>query len=385
MKNATTTDKKAKRPYVKKTLRTQDELWKSIITTLWSPFLRFCLEDWADKIDFTRKPFFLDKELRRIALRSKSKNRTVDVLMRIYLTDGTHKVFLLHIEVQGYFDPDFEPRLFQYYYRITDLLQEPIETLIIMIDDDPDWRPNVYRQQCGETEVYFKCKMFKLLDNPPPYTAKQDNPFSVVFEVAWHGLKQNMLKNDDDLMTLKFRLMRRLLENDTDVATIYDILEFINIYLPFKKPEKTTTFDRKIESIIDKSKDMGARTIRELYEEFLKENAMKIANKKVKEQFREERKINNQKIKKLEARNQEMEARNQEAKARQKEEADRRLEEEADRRLEEERLRLEAETRMTTLVRKLYEQGISAEIIADSMMQPLAFVQEMIGQSTPSV
>ena len=122
---------------------------------------------------------------------------------------------------------------------------------------------------------------------------------------------------------------------------------------------------------------MGARTIRELYEEFLKENAMKIANKKVKEQFREERKINNQKIKKLEARNQEMEARNQEAKARQKEEADRRL--------EEERLRLEAETRMTTLVRKLYEQGISAEIIADSMMQPLAFVQEMIGQSTPSV
>ena len=144
---------------------------------------------------------------------------------------------------------------------------------------------------------------------------------------------------------------------------------------------------------------MGARTIRELYEEFLKENAMKIANKKVKEQFREERKINNQKIKKLEARNQEMEARNQEAKARQKqaearqkqaearqkEEADRRLEEEADRRLEEERLRLEAETRLMTLVRKLYEQGISAEIIADSMMQPLAFVQEMIGQSTPSV
>jgi hypothetical protein len=41
--------------------------------------------------------------------------------------------------------------------------------------------------------------MFKLLDNPPPYLPKEDNPFSVVFEVAWYGLKKNMLKNDKDL------------------------------------------------------------------------------------------------------------------------------------------------------------------------------------------
>jgi hypothetical protein len=42
MKNTTTMAKKAKRPYVKKQLRTQDELWKAIIPALWGPFLRFC-------------------------------------------------------------------------------------------------------------------------------------------------------------------------------------------------------------------------------------------------------------------------------------------------------------------------------------------------------
>ena len=87
MKNSTTNDKAAKRPYVKKTLRTQDELWKAIIPALWAPFILFCLEDWADKIDFTHKPDFLDKELKRLMLRAKSKNRTVDFLMRLYLKD----------------------------------------------------------------------------------------------------------------------------------------------------------------------------------------------------------------------------------------------------------------------------------------------------------
>ena len=62
MENTTKT-KRVKRLYIKKGLLTQDELWKAIIPFLWAPFLRFCLEDWADKIDFSRKPDMLDKEM----------------------------------------------------------------------------------------------------------------------------------------------------------------------------------------------------------------------------------------------------------------------------------------------------------------------------------
>ena len=55
MENTTTTPRK-KRTYVKKRILTKDELWKSIVPILWVPFLHFCLEDWVDKIDFTREP-----------------------------------------------------------------------------------------------------------------------------------------------------------------------------------------------------------------------------------------------------------------------------------------------------------------------------------------
>jgi hypothetical protein len=357
----TTRKKREKRPYSKKTLLTQDELWKAIVPLLWAPLIRFCMEDWVDKIDFTQKPIFLDKELKRLRLKAKSKNRAVDFLMRLHLKDGTVKTFLLHIEVQGYPDEKFGKRVYQYYYRIGDLLDEPVETLVIMIDDDPTFRPNHYEQAFGQTVMYFAFRMFKLLDNPPPYYGKEDNPFSVVFETAWYALKKNKLKTDEDLMNLKFRLIKRLLENKIDSETIYAILEFINIYLPFANPEKEVTFDLEIESIIDKEKDMEALTIRQLYDRKIREDGEKLYKKELR-------------------RHQKTESRRQEAEKMRQEEAKMR-QEEARLRLEEARLRLEAESGLMSLAFQLHRQGISIEKIAEMMTKPVEFVQKLINSA----
>jgi hypothetical protein len=334
-----------KRPYVKKQFLTHDELWKAIIPILWSPFLQFCLEDWVDEIDFTRKPDFLDKELKRLNLKGRTKNRTVDILMRVYFKNGEAKSFLFHIEVQGYFDPNFRQRVYQYYYRITDLLQEPIETLVIMIDEDPNYRPNNFVQSFGQTEMNFKFRMFKLLDNPPPFLGKEDNPFSVVFEVAWHGLKQNMLKSDEDLMTLKFRLIKRLLENKVEDETIYALLDFINVYLPFANPENDRTFEHDIENFIDKNNDMETATIRELYIQKVREYERKIAKKEL------------QKEAKL--RQEEAKLRQEEAKLRQEEASKHR-------------------EKISVIVLRLHGQGYSIDTIADIVAESTDSVQHII-------
>jgi hypothetical protein len=357
MKN-TSTPKRPKRPYIPKRLRTQDELWKAIVPLLWGPFIRFCMEDWADKVDFTRKPDYLDKELKRLKLKAKAKNRAVDFLMRIYLTDGTHKTFLLHIEVQGYRDDNFRQRIYQYYYRIGDLLDEPVETIVVMIDEDPNFRPNEYNQTCGQTEMHFKFRMFKLLDNPPPYSGKEDNPFSVVFETAWHALKQHKLKNDDDLMALKFKLIKRLKENNVDTATIYAMLEFINIYLPFADSEKEPTFEREIDLFIDKEDNMEALTIRQLYDRKIREDGHKLFKKE-------------EKLRKF------AETRTREAENRAKEEA-RMRQEEARMRQEEARMRQEVENRLAAISLQLHSQGSSVEKIAEMMATSVAVVQKII-------
>jgi hypothetical protein len=368
MADNTTKETREKRAYTYKRLRTQDELWKAIVPALWIPFIRFCMEDWADKIDFTKKPEYLDKELKRLRLKAKSKNRAVDFLVRLHLKDGTTQTFLLHIEVQGYPDPNFEQRVFQYYYRIGDLLQEPVETLVIMIDDDPDFRPFEYRHSFGQTSVHFTFRMFKLLDNPPRYIGKEDNPFSVVFETAWYALKQNKLKTDEDLKNLKFRLIRRLIEHKIDTETIYALLDFINIYLPFANSKKEPIFEREIESLIDKDNDMEALTIRQLYERKIREDGEKLYKTEVRKHLKTE----SRRQEAVKMRQEEAKMRQEEAKMRQ---------EEAKMRQEEARLRLEAESGLMSLAFQLHNQGISIEKIAEMMTKPVEFVQKLINSA----
>ena len=332
---STTQPKREKRIYLKKRLLSQDELWKLIIPLLWEDFIQFFLPEWVDEIDFSHKPDFLDKDLKRLMPKGKSKNRTVDILMRVYLKNGEHKTFLLHIEVQAYFDPFFSRRVFQYFYRISDFLQEPIETLAIMIDEDPNYRPNEYIQQFGQTKVHFIYPLFKLLDNPPPYP--KGNIFSIPLEVAWHALKQNRLKNDEDLEKLKFRLIKKLVEKQVDEEKIYALLDFINIYLPFENPEKAINFTQNIDDLIFKDSNMEAITIREYL------------------------------IKKMEA--QIKKAENQAKKAENHAK-------QAENHAKQAELKLKKEQETTIL--NLHAKGFATEDIADIVSKPLPFVMEIL-------
>jgi hypothetical protein len=364
---------RVKRPYIKKTLITQDELWKLIVPVLWAPLIRFCLEDWVDKIDFSRQPMFLDKELKRLMPRGKAKNRAVDVLMRVYLKTGETKKFLLHLEIQAYFDKLFGHRVYQYHYRISDYFQEDIETLVIMIDEDPNYRPSFYHHIHGQTEIYFKYRLFKLLDNPPPYLGKEDNPFSIVLEVAWYALKQNKLKNDNDLLALKFRLIKRLKEQKVENKVIYALLDFINIYLPFYNSEKGSTFEQNIESLVfNDNNDMEATTIRELYIQRAKEQESKLT-KEIK-RIKAIREVERQE----EARMRQEEARMRQEEARMRQEETRMRQEETRMRQEEARKRQEAENRLKTAILNFYNQGFSVDKIAEMFAQPLEFIQQII-------
>jgi hypothetical protein len=370
---AITTPKREKRPYTKRAILTQDELWKLIIPILWKELIYCLLPDWVEKIDFSKQPEFLDKELKRLELRAKSKNRVVDVLMRVYLKSGEQKAFLLHIEVQGYYDPLLPQRIFQYYYRIVDLLEEPVETLAILIDNDPNYRPTKFRTVCGKTEATLKFRLFKLLDNPPPYAQFETSLFSIVLETAWYALKQNKLKSDADLEALKFRLIRRLLEKNTEPTVIFALIDFILIYLPFGNKKKDSIFEQKIDLLLNPEENMnGIVTPRE----YLAEKIRKNEREKL---MREWRKLERARRQEEEARRQEEEARRQEEQARRQEEQARREEEAEARRREEEQVK------KTFVIMNLYKRDFTAEMIADVLLEPLSFVQIVIEQHLKSL
>ena len=144
--------------------------------------------------------------------------------------------------------------------------------------------------------------------------------------------------------SLKFRLIKRLIENEADDATIYALFDFINIYLPFGDKEKSLTFERELDLLIDKDNDMEAVTIRDFYIRKVREQDRRIAQKEIKA----ERKI---------------------------------AEEEARMRQEEAQRREEAENKFIDVMFELHNQGFSIEKIATIMRQSEDFVQNVMNKN----
>jgi len=90
----------------------RDTLWKGIIEDLAEEMLLFFFPKYVEEIDFSRGFEFLDKELEQILPASETQLRHADKLLKGWLKSGEEHWFLIHVEVQGYADPNFPKRMY---------------------------------------------------------------------------------------------------------------------------------------------------------------------------------------------------------------------------------------------------------------------------------
>ncbi|MEO5332693.1 MAG: hypothetical protein H7839_11775 [Magnetococcus sp. YQC-5] len=89
---------------------------------------------------------------------------------------------LIHVEIQGNRDPNFEERMFTCQYRAFDLYKRPVVSLAILADEEGTWRPSAFDYQKWGSKVSFQFNAIKLLD----YLSRLDllessaNPFAIV-------------------------------------------------------------------------------------------------------------------------------------------------------------------------------------------------------------
>lgn len=235
----------------------RDILWKGIIEDDFEDFLYFFFGEWTDLIDFGREFVFLDKEMQEISQESSDGRKYVDKLVQVYTKSGNIQWFLIHVEVQGYPDKKFAERMFTYYYRILDRYNKPIAAIAILTDESRGFHPDKYERNHFGTSCLYKFNTYKLLEKTPKdFKQHIDNPFSIVMEMAWHGLKQNKL-NDDHLAELKIGLLKRLLTHGYEKKKIRSIVSFITKYVNFEKPEKKVKFEEELDIILQNPKPMG--------------------------------------------------------------------------------------------------------------------------------
>ena len=85
-------------------------------------------------------------------------------LIKVWKKDGVETWMLCHIEVDGNPRKKLPERMMTYRYRIRDRHNKPIISIAILIDDNPYWQIDNYREECYGSSLEIKYLIVKLLD-----------------------------------------------------------------------------------------------------------------------------------------------------------------------------------------------------------------------------
>ncbi|MBC6420054.1 MAG: Yae1 family protein, partial [Prochloron sp. SP5CPC1] len=171
---------------------------------------------------------FLDKELQKIVRDAQLGRRYVDKLVKVWLKNGDEQWVLIHLEVQGDPEPNFEGRIYEYHSRLFLSYNCPIATFVILGDERPTWKPQEYRNEIWGCKISFQFPIVKLLDYNERWEELENstNPFATV--VMAHLKAKQTRKNVSQRRQWKLFITKRLYEKGYQRQDIINLFHFID-------------------------------------------------------------------------------------------------------------------------------------------------------------
>src|SRR5207253_2542715 len=105
---------------------------------------------------------WLEQEFRKLAPDAALGKRVADKLLKFYQR-GPGDQRYLHFEIQSYYDHDFERRVYVYNTVAEMRYGQPVVSLPILIDEDPEWLPKEYRSTVYDTTRSLTFRPTKML------------------------------------------------------------------------------------------------------------------------------------------------------------------------------------------------------------------------------
>ncbi|NVM79867.1 hypothetical protein FHW83_005709 [Duganella sp. SG902] len=213
--------------------------WKIAMAHAFPAFMAFFFADLHAKIDWTKRPRFRDKELAKIGFTDAPDNMVADKLVEVSLRDDNPEWILLHIEVQSQRDTRLSRRILDYNYRIFNEYGRPVTSVVLLADDDPNWRPQAFHHEQLGSVQHLSFGTAKLLD----YAMSPDALLASHNPIAWvalaHLRTQQARNNIDELYAAKLQLSRRLFQHRWSRRRILTLFKVINwmMVLPHRYQE----------------------------------------------------------------------------------------------------------------------------------------------------
>jgi len=241
-----------------------DTPWKEIMDVYFEDFVAFCWPSKYSEIDWEKGYKSLDKEVKKITRNAPVGNRVADKVMEVWHKNGQKAAILVHIEIQGRqrkSEQDIGERMLVYRYRLRDLYNTPIASVVILIDNDPEWRPTSYKEEFWGSSLEVRFSVIKLLDYKAriPELEMSSNRFAPVILAQLAVLDK---QDPQAKLATKIRLTRSLyLRGWTkdDILTLYRFIDWIMV-LP---SELEVEYQEAIEQFEEEEVNMGYITTAE--------------------------------------------------------------------------------------------------------------------------
>ncbi|MCB0606579.1 MAG: Rpn family recombination-promoting nuclease/putative transposase [Lewinella sp.] len=242
-------------------MKRNDALWKGVIEDLFDDFLSFFFPQSDFMFSLNEGVEFLDKELHELFPGTTGKNiRFVDKLVKVHTRDGPDHWILVHVEVQGQQDKDFEERMFTYFYRIFDKHRKPIAAIAIFSDSSPNYHPKSFEWGILGTELRYSFTTFKVLDQKEEELKASPNPFSIIILTVLLALKKGKIQ-EGELFELKLDLAKQLLSKSISKPKIHALMNFLRFYVRFEDYTKDDKFELALDQLTEKTQPMGIEEI----------------------------------------------------------------------------------------------------------------------------
>ena len=248
-----------------------DAFWKEALDGFLPEFLALVVPQLHRAIDWSHPYESLESEFQALFPTTDRAGRLfVDRLYRVTLSDGSTARLLLHVEVQVGPDAGIARRVLVYRVHIANRLGGPVYNLLILADDDPDFRPDAFEERVLDQTHRLDIPVVKLLDFKDRVGELEgdENPFALLL-VAWFGTRDS--RPDRRRLEFKKHLLELLREKGYDRERINEVLTLIDWIV--RLPRSLQIEFRRHAELLDGESDMPiVPPLGELYrEEGLKE------------------------------------------------------------------------------------------------------------------
>jgi hypothetical protein len=179
-------------------------------------------------IDWPRGYEPLDKEFQQVVREAEVGRRYVDKLVKVWTRYGVECWVLIHVEVQTACDLEFPKRMYVYNYRVFDRHNRPVASLAVLADDDPNWRPDEFRNSLFGCEAGIRFRPVKLLDFAA-HEAMLEASTSPFAKVVLAHLKARATHGDPaGRHAWKIRLVRGLYERGFSAQDVRELFRVID-------------------------------------------------------------------------------------------------------------------------------------------------------------